>query len=233
MATSALQFSHVTLGYENIITTSDLNLTIPQGDYLCIIGENGSGKSTFVKNLLGLLKPLSGEITLTGDWKRSDIGYLPQQTPAQRDFPASVREIVRSGFLNQMKHRPFYTAAEKNAAQQAMEKLGILPLQNRCYRELYGGQQQRVLLARALCAAQKLLILDEPTTGLDPVASEELYQVLQHLNRTESITIIMVTHDVERAVYYAKHILHLGQKTYTYDTAEAYRHAAASRQGGK
>lgn len=113
MATSALQFSHVTLGYENIITTSDLNLTIPQGDYLCIIGENGSGKSTFVKNLLGLLKPLSGEIALTGDWKRSDIGYLPQQTPAQRDFPASVREIVRSGFLNQMKHRPFYTAAEK------------------------------------------------------------------------------------------------------------------------
>ena len=214
MATSALQFSHVTLGYENIITTSDLNLTIPQGDYLCIIGENGSGKSTFVKNLLGLLKPLSGEITLTGDWKRSDIGYLPQQTPAQRDFPASVREIVRSGFLNQI-------------------KLGILPLQNRCYRELSGGQQQRVLLARALCAAQKLLILDEPTTGLDPVASEELYQVLQHLNRTESITIIMVTHDVERAVYYAKHILHLGQKTYTYDTAEAYRHAAASRQGGK
>ena len=201
MATSALQFSHVTLGYENIITTSDLNLTIPQGDYLCIIGENGSGKSTFVKNLLGLLKPLSGEITLTGDWKRSDIGYLPQQTPAQRDFPASVREIVRSGFLNQMKHRPFYTAAEKNAAQQAMEKLGILPLQNRCYRELSGGQQQRVLLARALCAAQKLLILDEPTTGLDPVASEELYQVLQHLNRTESITIIMVTHDVERAVW--------------------------------
>ncbi len=215
METSALQFSHVTLGYENIVTTSDLNLTISEGDYLCIIGENGSGKSTFVKSMLGLLRPLKGEIQLTGNWKRSDIGYLPQQTPAQRDFPASVREIVRSGFLNQMRHRPFFTAAEKTAAQQAMEK--------RCYRELSGGQQQRVLLARALCAAQKLLILDEPTTGLDPVASEELYQVLQTLNRTEQITIVMVTHDVQRAVYYAKHILHLGQKTYTYDTAAAYR----------
>lgn len=125
MATSALQFSHVTLGYENIITTSDLNLSIPQGDYLCIIGENGSGKSTFVKNLLGLLKPLSGEITLTGDWKRSDIGYLPQQTPAQRDFPASVREIVRSGFLNQMKHRPFYTAAEKTLPNKQWKNSGF------------------------------------------------------------------------------------------------------------
>lgn len=232
MATSALQFSHVTLGYENIITTSDLNLTIPQGDYLCIIGENGSGKSTFVKNLLGLLKPLSGEIALTGDWKRSDIGYLPQQTPAQRDFPASVREIVRSGFLNQMKRRPFYTAAEKNAAQQAMENSEFAAA-----KPLLSGTLRRSATAcptgtGTLCGS-KLLILDEPTTGLDPVASEELYQVLQHLNRTESITIIMVTHDVERAVYYAKHILHLGQKTYTYDTAEAYRHSAASRQGGK
>jgi len=228
METSALQFSHVTLGYENIVTTSDLNLTISEGDYLCIIGENGSGKSTFVKSMLGLLRPLKGEIQLTGNWKRSDIGYLPQQTPAQRDFPASVREIVRSGFLNQMRHRPFFTAAEKTAAQQAMEKLGIAALQTRCYRELSGGQQQRVLLARALCAAQKLLILDEPTTGLDPVASEELYQVLQTLNRTEQITIVMVTHDVERAVYYAKHILHLGQKTYTYDTAAAYRNHQTS-----
>ena len=223
----------VSLGYEGRAVWEHLNLEIRSGEYLCIVGENGSGKSTLLKSLLGLIKPLRGSIELDPSLRSGAIGYLPQQTPAQRDFPASVREIVRSGFLNQMKHRPFYTAAEKNAAQQAMEKLGILPLQNRCYRELSGGQQQRVLLARALCAAQKLLILDEPTTGLDPVASEELYQVLQHLNCTESITIIMVTHDVERAVYYAKHILHLGQKTYTYDTAEAYRHAAASRQGGK
>ena len=230
---SQLIVNNLSLGYDGIVVSEGINFQVNKGDYLCIVGENGSGKSTLMKTLLGLQKPLSGEVILSGGLSRAQIGYLPQQTPAQRDFPASVREIVRSGFLNQMKHRPFYTAAEKNAAQQAMEKLGILPLQNRCYRELSGGQQQRVLLARALCAAQKLLILDEPTTGLDPVASEELYQVLQHLNCTESITIIMVTHDVERAVYYAKHILHLGQKTYTYDTAEAYRHAAASRQGGK
>ncbi len=223
MEAPALQFSHVTLGYENIVTTVDLNLTIPAGDYLCIIGENGSGKSTFVKGMLGLIRPLKGEITFTGSWKRSDIGYLPQQTPAQRDFPASVREIVRSGFLNQMHHRPFYTQAEKADAQKAMEKLGILNLQRRCYRELSGGQQQRVLLARALCAAQKLLILDEPTTGLDPSAAEECYQVLQTLNLTEQIAIVMVTHDVERATHYAKHILRLGQRTYTYGTAASCR----------
>ena len=195
MATSALQFSHVTLGYENIITTSDLNLTIPQGDYLCIIGENGSGKSTFVKNLLGLLKPLSGEIALTGDWKRSDIGYLPQQTPAQRDFPASVREIVRSGFLNQMKHRPFYTAAEKNAAQQAMEKLGILPLQNRCYRELSGGQQQRVAIGRALITRPSLILADEPTGNLDTQNSSEVIALLKEASRKYEQTIIMITHN--------------------------------------
>ena len=210
MATSALQFSHVTLGYENIITTSDLNLTIPQGDYLCIIGENGSGKSTFVKNLLGLLKPLSGEIALTGDWKRSDIGYLPQQTPAQRDFPASVREIVRSGFLNQMKHRPFYTAAEKNAAQQAMEKLGILPLQNRCYRELSGGQQQRVAIARALCMDPIAMLFDEPTSALDPEMINEVLDVMVEL-ANEGMTMMVVTHEMGFARKVANRVIFMDE----------------------
>ena len=220
MATSALQFSHVTLGYENIITTSDLNLTIPQGDYLCIIGENGSGKSTFVKNLLGLLKPLSGEIALTGDWKRSDIGYLPQQTQVQKDFPASVREIVLSGCQGRCGSRPFYNKEEKQLAADAMEKMQIAQLAKRGYRELSGGQQQRVLLARALCATRKMLLLDEPVSGLDPKVTAEMYALIEKLNREDGITVIMISHDIAAAVKYASHILHIGDAVFFGTKAE-------------
>ena len=194
------------LGYENRIVAEKLNFTVSAGDYLCILGENGSGKSTLIKALLGLKPQISGEILCD----HQGIGYLPQQTVIQRDFPASVREIVRSGCLGKTGLRPFYTKEEKTLADKMMQQLGIKELEKRCYRDLSGGQQQRVLLARALCAAKNML-LDEPVTGLDPRAQQELYEQIAALNRAGT-TVIMVSHDVTAAVRYASHILQIGKK---------------------
>ena len=204
---------NLSLGYDGREIVHDLNFEVNTGDYLCIIGENGSGKSTLMRTLLGLLSPLSGRV-LTGDGlHQNEIGYLPQQTPAQRDFPASVREIVLSGCQAHTK-RAFYNAAEKALAWENMEKLGLTPLVRRCYRELSGGQQQRVLLARALCATRKVLLLDEPVSGLDPKVTAEMYRLIEQLNRKDGITIIMISHDIAAAVKYASHILHVGDKLF-------------------
>ncbi len=200
---------NVTLGYEGIPVTEGLDLTVSSGDYLCILGENGSGKSTLVKALLGLIPAMEGEIIRAGEIS-GGVGYLPQQTVVQKDFPASVREIVRSGCLKKAGMRPFYNKQEKALAEENMARLGISGLARRCYRELSGGQQQRVLLARALCATSKILLLDEPVTGLDPKAQADLYELIADLNRS-GITMIMVSHDVS-AVRYASHILHIGSK---------------------
>ena len=199
----------LSLGYDGKEIVHALNFEVNKGDYLCIVGENGSGKSTLMKTVLGLHAPLSGRIETGEGIKRTEIGYLPQQTDVQRDFPASVTEIVLSGFQNHMGLRPFYSRDEKRAARQNMERLGISHLAKRCYRELSGGQQQRVLLARALCATEKLLVLDEPVSGLDPKVTAEMYSVIQGLNR-EGITIIMISHDISAALIYATHILHIG-----------------------
>ena len=195
-----LTFRNVNLGYDSTVVVEGLNFEVNSGDYLCIVGENGSGKSILMKTLLGLKAPLQGQI-LTGDGlKPKEIGYLPQQTIVQKDFPASVNEIVLSGCLNRCGLRPFYRGAEKQLAQANMEKMGILHLAKRCYRELSGGQQQRVLLARALCATQKLLLLDEPVAGLDPKATAEMYAQIEDLNKQQGITVIMVSHDIASAV---------------------------------
>ena len=200
----------VSLGYEGKPVWEHLTFQVRAGDYLCIVGENGSGKSTLLKSLLGLLKPLSGEIVHADTLRGGSIGYLPQQTRAQKDFPATVTEVVRSGFISGKGMRFFYTAQEKSTALMNMGKLGVLELKDRCYRELSGGQQQRVLLARALCAAGALLILDEPVTGLDPAAAQDLYRTLAYLNKEEGIAIVMVTHDIQNALQYATTILHAG-----------------------
>lgn len=213
---------NLTLGYEKHAVAEDICFSVNRGDYLCILGENGSGKSTLVKTLLGLTKPLSGEITFGDTLRQQEIGYLPQQTMAQRDFPASVWEIVLSGCLNRSGLRPFYNRLEKEIARENMEQLGISGLAGKCYRELSGGQQQRVLLARALCATRKMLLLDEPVAGLDPVATAEMYEAIYELNQKHGITILMVSHDITAAVPYASHVLHLANKPLFFGTKEAY-----------
>lgn len=219
----------VTLGYENKVVAKNLNFKIDQGDYLCVVGENGTGKSTLIKTLLRLIKPLNGEVIANVQGKNhKGVGYLPQQTQAQKDFPASVWEVVLSGVLNNDHRCPFYNKKDKAEAEKNMEKLNILDLKKRCYRELSGGQQQRVLLARALCATDSVLILDEPVTGLDPAASMELYETIKDLNKKENVTIIMVSHDIKNALNYATHILHLEQENDFFGTVEEYKKSNVS-----
>ncbi|MCD7813371.1 MAG: ABC transporter ATP-binding protein [Lachnospiraceae bacterium] len=200
----------LTLGYEGRAIVENLNFSIREGNYFCIVGENGSGKSTLMRTLLGLQQPLGGKITFGDGLVQSQIGYLPQQTLVQRDFPASVREIVLSGCQGSCGIRPFYGKKEKQTVQEAMKKMDIVPLAKRCYRELSGGQQQRVLLARALCAADRVLLLDEPVSGLDPKVTAQMYNLIKELNRKEKMTIIMISHDMQAAVTFASHILHVG-----------------------
>ena len=210
------------LGYEGKPVWEHLTFTVRSGEYLCIVGENGSGKSTLLKSLLGLIKPISGTVSLDASLRRGAIGYLPQQTKAQKDFPATVNEVVLSGFLGARRRRFFYSHAEKSQALMHMGKLGVLELKDRCYRELSGGQQQRVLLARALCAAGEVLILDEPVTGLDPSAAQDLYHTLDSLNKKEGTASVMVTHDMSNALRYAGKILYAGQKQWFCGTVEEY-----------
>lgn len=214
----------VTLGYEGKIVTEHLTFEVNEGDYLCIVGENGAGKSTLIKALLGLKSPMSGEISTGDGLKPTEIGYLPQQTLVQKDFPASVREIVLSGLLNKCGIRPFYSRAQKEFARMQMERMNISHLAKRCYRELSGGQQQRVLLARALCATKKLIVLDEPVAGLDPVITKNLYRLISDINK-EGITVIMVSHDIHAAIEFASHILHIGNKPLFFGTKEEYKNS--------
>lgn len=210
---------NLTLGYDSRIIVEDLNFSVNAGDYLCIVGENGSGKTTLMRTMLRLQEPVRGRVLFGDGLKENEIGYLPQQTLVQKDFPASVREIVLSGCQGRCGLRPFYNAEEKALANQSMERMGISGLAGRCYRELSGGQQQRVLLARALCATRKALLLDEPVSGLDPNATAGMYGLIKELNR-EGITVIMVSHDVGAALRYATHVLHVGTSVFFGSKAE-------------
>lgn len=207
-----LKAADLVVGWDREPLSSPLNFEVNTGDYLAVTGENGSGKSTLIKTILGLAQPVSGELVLGDGLKRNEIGYLPQINPQNKDFPASVNEIVLSGFLSRTGLSPFYTRSNKEEALNNMELLGIDDLKDACYRDLSGGQQQRVLLARALCATKKLLVLDEPVQGLDPSATYEMYGILHHLNHNLKVSVIMISHDLDAVDKYANHVLNMGRQ---------------------
>lgn len=233
---------NVSFEYDGRTISRALSFEINSGDYLCIVGENGSGKSTLIKGLLRLKAPAAGSITYGDGLLPTEIGYLPQQTGSQRDFPASVYEVVLSGKLNSLGLRPFFSRRMKEEALENMRLMGIESLKNRCYQELSGGQQQRVLLARALCATQKMLLVDEPVSGLDPKATAQMYELLEELNEIDGITIIMISHDIAAAMKYASHILRVGKHTFfgtkdeyleEYRRRKAYRRMIQKREAQK
>ncbi len=220
----------VAFAYDGDTVLRGVNMEVCAGDYLCVVGENGGGKSTLIKGLLGLKAPSAGEIILGDGLERRQIGYLPQQTELQKDFPASVYEVTVSGRLGGMGGRLFYRSADRTAALDNLERLGMLEYKNRCYQDLSGGQQQRVLLARALCATEKLLLLDEPVAGLDPIATVDMYNILKLINLCDGITVVMVSHDVEAALSYATKILHLGHTQLFFGGVAEYRTSEAARR---
>ena len=217
-----LRFEDVSVGYEGKSVADHLTFSISEGDYLCIVGENGAGKSTLMKTLLSLKAPLSGKISFENGLERNEIGYLPQQTQIQRDFPATVEEVVLSGCLNRSGLRPFYTKAQKQTAEDWMRMLEIDTLKKRSYRALSGGQQQRVLLARALCATTKLIVLDEPVAGLDPIVTAGMYNLIKEIN-DDGITVVMVSHDLAAALNYATHILQIQNGSCFFGTVDDYK----------
>jgi len=225
-----LTCENLSFSYEGRTVLQGVDFHVDAGDYLCIVGENGSGKSTLIKGLLGLKAPDGGRIIHAEGLRPNEIGYLPQQTEMQRDFPASVREVVLSGCLNSMGRRFRYNDEDRNRAEMNMERMGIEELADESYQALSGGQQQRVLLARALCATKKLLLLDEPVTGLDPKATAEMYNIIKLINLCDNISVIMVSHDIHEAVRYATKILHLGQKQLFFGSAAEYRESAQARR---
>ena len=216
-----LECRNLSLGYNKNVLVRNLSFKVNAGDYLCIVGENGSGKTTLMRTVLGLQRAMDGQIIFSDGLEKNQIGYLPQQTQVQRDFPASVLEIVLSGCQGVAGFRPLYNRKEKQTAFKNMKRLGILALAKRCYRDLSGGQQQRVLLARALCATQKMILLDEPITGLDPAAAQEMYKLVRDLNKNDGISVIMISHDLREALNDASHILHIGEKLF-FGTKEEY-----------
>lgn len=224
-----LKVTDLKIGYSGNTVFDNLSFSVNSGDYLCIVGENGSGKTTLIKGILGLLQPYSGQVEYSDGLTRNHIGYLSQQQKLTKDFPASVCEVVMSGFLNKRIVALNYSKQEREEALSIMQRTGVDALSKKSFSELSGGQQQRVLLARALCAAKKLILLDEPTSALDPLATSEFYSVVKALNK-EGMAVIMVSHDITSAVRNASHILHLSDNSYFFGTTHEYMHSEFGRK---
>lgn len=207
---------NVSVGYEGRAVAENISFEVSKGDYLCIVGENGAGKSTLMKTILGLEKPVRGEMLYGDGLKTTQIGYLPQTSELQLDFPASVFEIVLSGKLSSLGRRPFFKKKEKEEVNEMLKRMEIFDLRNVSFRNLSGGQKQRVLLARALCATEKILLLDEPVTGLDANATNEFYSLIKKLN-SEGLAVIMITHDLPEVEKYATHVLKLGREASVFE----------------
>ena len=227
-----IQLTDVTIAFEGVNAVEHVSFAVERGDYLVMVGENGSGKSTLVRAMLGLVHPKSGRITYGDGLRRDQIGYLPQQTAAQRDFPASVEEVVRSGCANQLGRRFFYNRQLRDKALEKIKLLDIEHLRDKSYRTLSGGQQQRTLLARALCATETLVLLDEPVTGLDPAASEELYALIRRLNREHGVSVVMVSHDLHAAMADATKVLVVDRGVSFCGSVPEYREYRSARGEG-
>ena len=226
---SLVKFENVTRGYEGRPVVTGLDFAIEKGDYVCVIGQNGSGKSTMMKSLLGFISPMSGKITK--NIPKNAVGYMPQQQPSQADFPASVWEVVLSGCQGRRAFAPFYSRDDRELAKNHMELMNITHLAEQSFRELSGGQKQRVLLARTLCAATEMILLDEPTAGLDPIVTKELYELVQRINREKKMTVVMISHDLTSALESASHILHLDHRMLYFGSAAAYNRDAVMQKG--
>lgn len=222
----------VSFAYEGRVVVNALDMEVQKGEYLCIVGENGSGKSTLIRGLLGLITPVCGSVSYGDGLTRSEIGYLPQRTDVQNDFPASVWEVVTSGCRGRS---PFLTSAMRQAANESLSMMGISDIRRRSFMELSGGQQQRALLSRALCATQSLLLLDEPVAGLDPLVTREMYEVISRLHRERKMTIVMISHDISAALSYASRILHMSNHGTFLGTPEMYLRSSLGQAfaGGK
>lgn len=218
-----LKCHNLTIGYENRVVMKNLNFEIAEGDFVCLFGNNGSGKSTIVKTLLGLTPKLKGDIIFAKNVSHRSIGYLPQHNENIANFPASVYEVVRSGCLNRIGFKPFYGKADVKRTKEMLRLLEIENLERRSYSELSGGQQQRVLLARALCATDKVLILDEPFTGLDGTSAKKLYEILEKINKEHGVTLIIVSHFIEDLLKHARKIIHLDNGCLFCGNPEEYR----------
>ena len=223
-----LKCENIHMNYDSTKAVNGVSFSVDEGDFLCIVGENGAGKSTLLKGILGLQKISEGRVIFNGI-KKSEIGYLPQRTQVQKDFPAAVKEVVLSGRIGR-KGKLFYSAEDRQIAAENMETMKISDIRNKSFNELSGGQQQRVLLARALCATDRLLLLDEPTAGLDPFVTEDMYRLIKHLNSEHGVTVIMVTHDIKSAVKYANKILCMEHDGDFFGTTQEYLDTPAANR---